>query len=194
MSERSTAFIVQRSTKTVLEAILIDGISQSDVSQAQEAWRPFLKKSSVEHAHWDWNQKYQHVLEAPLAYRMFGLEVAGEIQGLMLVLMTGKFCQIGIQKGKLLMYVDYLATAPWNSADLIDEPRYAGVGKVLIRAAIQLSMEEGLNGCIGLHALPKAESYYRDTCKMTDLGPDKSYQGLRYFETTPEQSTAFMRG
>lgn len=115
------------------------------------------------------------------------------MHGMMLVLTAGKFCRIESQKGKPLVYVDYLATAPWNSADVVAEPTYAGVGKVLIRSAIQLSVEEELQGRIGLHSLPQAESYYRDNCKMTDLGQDKAYYGLKYFETTPEQSASFIR-
>jgi hypothetical protein len=194
MTERSSAYLFHRQQKEVVEVVLVDGVERGDVAKAQEAWHKLLKQTKSEHAHWDWNQKYQLVAEAPLAYRILGLEAEGQMQGMMLVLTAGKFCRIESQKGKPLVYVDYLATAPWNSADVVAEPIYAGVGKVLIRAAIQLSIEEELQGRIGLHSLPQAESYYRDSCKMTDLGEDKAYYGLKYFETTPEQSASFMRG
>jgi hypothetical protein len=194
MTERSVAYLYHRQNKKEVEVVFIDGVDRTDVAKAQESWHKLLKDTKSEHAHWNWNEKYQLVAEAPLAYRIFGLEAEGQMQGLMLVWTAGKFCRIESQKGKPLIYIDYLATAPWNSADVIAEPIYAGVGKVLIRAAVQLSLEDELQGRIGLHSLPQAESYYRDNCKMTDLGQDKAYYGLRYFETTPEQSASFIRG
>lgn len=194
MSERSPAYLYHRQKKEIVEVAFVDGVNRADVAKAQGVWKNLLDKSGSEHSHWDWNQKYQLVAEAPLAYRIFGLEAEGEMQGMMLLLTTGKFCNIEQQKNKPLIYIDYLATAPWNSSDVVTEPTYAGVGKVLIRAAMQLSIEEEFLGRIGLHSLPQAESYYRDVCKMTDLGNDKAYQGLRYFETTQEQSASFMRG
>jgi hypothetical protein len=194
MSERSTAHLFHRQKKELIEVVFIDGVERSDVTKAQKAWDKLLKESKSEHAHWNWDQKYQLVAEAPLAYRIFGLEAEGQMQGMILVLTTGKFCRIASQKGKPLVYVDYLATAPWNSSDVVPEPIYAGVGKVLIRSAIQLSIEEEFQGRIGLHSLPQAESYYKEVCKMTDLGQDKSYYGLKYFETTAEQSASFIRG
>lgn len=196
MTERSTAYLKNRKTGKVVEATLIDGVSRQDVEEAQGSWASLLEVSSsqAEHGHWDWSQKYQLVATAPLAYRMFGLECDSQIQGLMLVLTTGKFCRIESQKNKPLIYVDYLATAPWNSADVVEEPKFAGVGKVLVLAACQLSLEEGFAGRIGLHSLPQAETWYRETCGMTDLGPDRTYQNLHYFEMTPEQSSTFMKG
>lgn len=195
MSERSTAYLRDRRTNKTVEAILIDGISRNEVEATQDAWNPVLGGSPrAEHAHWDWNQKYQLVAAAPLAYRMFGIEYESQMQGLMLVLTTGKFCRIDSQRKKPLIYVDYLATAPWNSPDVVDEPHFAGVGKILILAACQLSIEESFAGRIGLHSLPQAELWYRENCGMTDLGPDRSYQNLRYFEMTPDQSNAYIKG
>ncbi len=194
MSERSTAYLFHRQKKEPVEVVFIDGVGRADVAKAQEAWNKLLKETKSEHAHWNWNQKYLLVAEAPLVYRIFGLEAEGQMQGMMLVWTAGKFCRIESQKSKPLVYIDYLASAPWNSADVVAEPTYAGGGKLLIRAAIQLSLEDELQGRIGLHSLPQSESYYRDVCKMTDLGQDKAYQGLKYFENTPEQSASFIRG
>ncbi len=95
--------------------------------------------------------------------------------------------------GKPLVYVDYIATAPWNLRSLTDTPRYRGVGKVLIEAAITFSRDCGMGGRIGLHALPQAESFYRDTCGMTDLGEDANEYDLRYFEMDESQVAAFLK-
>jgi hypothetical protein len=62
----------------------------------------------------------------------------------------------------------------------------------MIRAAIALSEELEFKGRIGLHSLPQANSFYANTCGMSDLGMDADYQNLRYFEMTPEQAEAFI--
>jgi hypothetical protein len=175
MSERSKVLLWDRTSRRSIDAILIDGVSKAEVEAAQSEWANLLRSGKQEHAHWNWTQKHELAEQAPLAYRMFGVEVDDQMQGLMLVLTAGKFCKEDSQRSKPLIYVDYLATAPWNSADVVEEPKYAGVGKILIRTAIQLSIEEELGGRIGLHSLPQAESFYRNNCSMTDLGPDNSY-------------------
>jgi hypothetical protein len=72
----------------------------------------------------------------------------------------------------------------------VKEPLYKGVGHLLLAAAINLSFNEEFSGRVGLHALPQAESWYRDVCKMTDLGPDGTK--MRYFEMTEAQARAFL--
>jgi len=188
----------------MVDAILIDGVSREEVESAEASWRPMvedeLKALSAagvprsqwpEHAHWDWRKKHAAV-EGLIAYRMFGLECEGQMQGLMLVSTAQHFCQIPSQARKELVYVDFVASAPWNSPAIVREPRYALVGRVFVATAVQLSLEEGFKGRIGLHSLPQAESFYSGICRMTDLGPDPKKQNLTYFEMTPEQASAFL--
>ena len=85
-----------------------------------------------------------------------------------------------------------MRTRPWNRKELFDPPRYRGVGSILIRAAVSLSEELEFHGRISLHSLPQANGFYANTCGMTDLGADSDYQGLCYFEMTPEQARAFV--
>jgi hypothetical protein len=186
-----------------VEAVLIDGVSRKDVQRAEAAWQPFLAQEldrqrrtdpharRFEHGHWDWRKK-QRATEGLIAYRMFGIECDGEIQGLMLAATAGHPCKIDDQKGKEQVYVDFVATAPWNSPMLVGTPRYGLVGRVLIATAVQLSLAEGFRGRIGLHALPQADSFYAIKCGMTDLGKDANKKGLRYFEMTPVQAAAFL--
>ena len=54
-----------------------------------------------------------------------------------------------------------------------------------------LSENMEFSGRIGLHSLPQANSFYANTCGMTDLGADPAYEGLCYFEMTSEQAHAF---
>ncbi len=112
-----------------------------------------------------------------------------------MIVNTIKRCRIQQHANKHLVYVEYLEAAPWNRRDIPNWTRFNGVGTVLIAAAIQLSIDEGNHGRIGLHSLPQADTFYRDKCGMTDLGLDSSYQPhpLRYFEMTENQATAFIK-
>lgn len=65
------------------------------------------------------------------------------------------------------------------------QPRYLGVGTVLIAEAIRLSAEMQLQGAIGLHSLPQAERFYAERCRMTRVAQDPDYFDLAYFEFTP---------
>ena len=47
---------------------------------------------------------------------------------------------------------------------------------------------------IALHSLPQADSFYRDRCRMSDLGRDASKQNLTYFEMTDAQAAQFLKG
>jgi hypothetical protein len=205
MSERSVVYLKDRGAGKLVEAALIDGVSRDEVEQAEAAWKPFLdrqldrlraagvpKNLWPQHRHWDWRQK-QEASELYLAYRMFGIECDSEMQGLMLATTAGKSARIDSQRGKPLIYVHVLAAAPWNLASVVNEPRYAAVGSILLATAIHLSLEEEFQGRVGLHSLPQADSWYRDACGMTDLGPDASTQNLRYFEMTLKQAADFLK-
>ena len=111
---------------------------------------------------------------------------------MMIVDTVKKRCRLDSQKGQHLVYVKFVETAPWNRGELFDPPRYRGIGSILIRAAVTLSEDSEFHGRIGLHSLPQANGFYANTCGMTDLGADPNYQGLRYFEMTPEQARAFV--
>ena len=91
----------------------------------------------------------------------------------------------------LLVYVHYLEAAPWNLRELTPDPHFGGVGQVLLVEAMRLSLKRGWSGRIGLHSLPQAVPFYRDTVGMSELGLD-AVEGLPYFETTPTQASAYL--
>jgi hypothetical protein len=123
----------------------------------------------------------------------FALNCQNEPQGMMAVT-PGLACRIP-QGSDTLAYVEYIATAPWNLADLLgavgERARYRAVGPALLSVAIGYSRWVGFGGRIGLHALPQAEPFYRDACGMTDLGYDSAHD-LRYFEFTEDQALRFL--
>lgn len=205
MSERTAVYLKDRKAEQLVEATLVEGVTRDEVEKAEGVWKPFLdqqlkrmqaegvpKNRWPQHSHWNWRQK-QESTELYLAYRMFAVECNSQMQGMMLVVTAGKHARIDSERGKPLVYVHFLAAAPWNLASIVDEPRYALVGSVLLAAAIHLSLEEEFHGRIGLHSLPQADAWYRDACGMTDLGPDASAKNLRYFEMTPKQAAEFLK-
>lgn len=94
------------------------------------------------------------------------------------------------QAGQHLVYVDYLETAPWNQQKIVSVPEFGGIGTVFLRAAVEISRDEGFHGRIGLHSLPQSEDFYR-RLEMSELGGDPAKQNLKYFEMTSRQADAF---
>ena len=76
--------------------------------------------------------------------------------------------------------------------EFVATPRYKGAGTLLMRTAIELSLELEYKGRIGLHSLRQADGFYTH-CGMTDLGPDAAFYGLRYFEMTSEQAALYLK-
>lgn len=193
--------------RNVLEpAELLHAITEQQLADWEGEWIPELfkavqrlRRAGVERRlwpesrHWNWRAKAA-ALQGLLAHPGFSVVCANVTQGMMLLDTMTERCRIEAQKGKNLVYVKFVENAPWNRRELVSLPRYRGVGTTLIRAAIALSKHEEFRGRIGLHSLPQANSFYANTCGMTDLGVDLDpiHQGLRYFEMTPEQAEAFI--
>jgi hypothetical protein len=205
VSSRTEVLIFHRSSKDYVPAVLIDGVSKEEIETAEKLWRPEIQKAvkhmesknipedqRPQHGHWDWKKKHDAVNNL-LAYQILGVECESTMQGLILIQTAGVFSRIPTQKGNGLVYVMFVEVAPWNSSLIMPEPRYNQVGTVLLASAIDISIDLGFKGRIGLHALPQAEKWYAERCNMTDLGPDQDpqHQNLRYFEMTPEQATVF---
>jgi hypothetical protein len=140
----------------------------------------------LEHAHWDWRNKADSV-EAHF-HMLIAVECEGEPQGMMAVLRGPRLSRL--DDGQVV-YVDYVESAPWNLKASSAQPRFLGVGTVLIADAVRLSIETGLGGRVGLHSLPQAEPFYV-RCGMTRLGLDRDYFDLRYFEFRVESAIKWL--
>lgn len=181
----------------LVEAGLFDEITPAHLNLWDRAWVPAMQDycagappgEKPEDSHWDWRRK-SRAYRGMLGYSSFALVCRDELQGLM---MTNDVtsARLAGQFGKPQIYVEFVATAPWNRPKLQDPPRYRGVGQVFILAAIETSCEAGFKGRIGLHSLPDAESFYEQRCGFHRLGPDSSHQNLTYFEMTETQADAF---
>jgi hypothetical protein len=190
-------------TREPVEATLIDGVTVAEMEATDRVWQPYMRRAVrealargvppdqlPEHKHWEWTRKARRMTAQS---RVIGIECHGDMQALMLVITGGKVCRLEEQSGKPLVYVDYLAAAPWNLPGLVAASRFRLCGSVLITAAIRLSRQNGYDGRIGLHSLPQARDFYRDKCGMIDVGIDQDYEDLHYFEMTTARATELER-
>lgn len=161
-----------------------------DLKSTGQYTRQGVAQRNVEDAHWMWADKVQQRARQ-LQWNSFALRCDGKTQGLMFVDMLRR-CRLPSQQNLHMVYIDLVSTAPWNRPGLTALPIYRGVGAVLVAEAILLSDAEGFGGRIGLHALPRAESFYRTQWKMESFGPDPAYGNLPYFEMTAERATEFL--
>jgi hypothetical protein len=202
MTDESTVYLFDLQNKFLVEAIIRDAIDKQQLTDWEFRWKPeadnALERLTTEggrwpeNSHWEWPAKMART-EGLLADRSFSIVCSGVTQGMMQVDLT-KNARLPEQKGKPLVYIKYVETAPWNRPALVAAPKFAGVGTLFIRAAVQLSEEEGYQGRIGLHALPQANSFYQQKLKMIDLGPDPDEYNLNYFEMTPTLASTFAGG
>ncbi len=166
----------------IVRAVLVHNIGSQHVSDHLRHWSPLLDqyRGAQGDGDWDWMLNILEQHEAVDEGRAtsctgFAIEADGVTQGLMLV-RVGEHANLTAQLDDRLVYVAYLATAPWNRDDLVATPagrpfrRLSGVGTALIRAAIVHSHEAGLDGRVGLHGLEDALGFYQKACYFTYLG------------------------
>lgn len=203
-------FLLNRASGKFDDADLCHGLDSTNLAHIEGRWRPLfelrrreaaasrqtLAEVNAEDAHWEWGKKALVALSDPLLFDFFVLECGGSTQAIMMTRKGGPDCFSRHQEHQRapLIYVEFLATAPWNRQKLVAEPTYKGAGRVLIATAVSLSMEEEFQGRVGLHSLPGAEVFYRDVIGMTDLGADSEgvHKGLRYFELSSSDAATFL--
>jgi hypothetical protein len=195
----SVVDILDRLTKQFVEAKLYSGIDEANLADFEARWLPLLAEklqratpeelaqAQAQDARWNWRRK-EAAWGHALSYQAFAVEADTVTQGLMYV-SKHHHSRLPDHLGAPVIYVEAIATAPWNRPRFVRQPKYKGVGQILIQAAISLSIEEEFKGRIGLHALPQSESWYRDALGMIDFGADPDAHDMHYFELTGEQAT-----
>jgi GNAT superfamily N-acetyltransferase len=185
-----------------VDATLHERIDASYALAVDDSWLPYLEAEKaralaagrpfphLEHAHWEWGVKVKessHLLSCPT----LAIECDGEAQGLMLLKTDGHFSKLPSEADKPLVYVTYLAAAPWNLRGVVEQPRLFGVGLILLNAAVQWSLDAEFKGRIGLHSLPQAEGFY-ERQGFECLGVDPEKEDLKYYELSPEAASEFI--
>lgn len=203
--EQEAVAIIDRRTGNSVTAILHKELDEMELIDVEIVWAPErlralreLRQNGIsasslpQHVHWNWALKaVQH--SSLLAFQSFGIEADGRMQGLMMVCLAGKNSRLDPDKGKPLVYVDFIETAPWNAKEFTASPIYKGVGFRLIQAAARSSIDEGFSGRVGLHSLPQSRPFYTTACEMAALGPDASYHDLEYFELTAAKAAELLK-
>jgi hypothetical protein len=144
--------------------------------QTPERWHDISGQLAVQDYHWTWRNKCS--IAPDTNRRVFSLLNSGDVEAAM-VLLFGKNSRT--PAGLPIVYVDFVAVAPWNRKKFQDPPRFRNLGTVMLGAAVQLSRTLGFDGRCGLHSLPQSEGFYRHI-GMHDFGLDSAYSSLRYFE------------
>lgn len=187
----------------LVPANLIERIDVNYARGADDLWATFLaaevaraQTSGVpitppEHSHWCWERKVAATSHL-LSYPTLAIECDGKPQGLMLLKTDGEFGRLPEHAFQPLVYVVFLAAAPWNLPTIVARPRFRGIGTMLMRIAIDTSLDLGFKGRLGLHSLPQANSFY-ERHGMICLGSDRLKQDLEYFEMTAAQAASFIR-
>lgn len=200
--------LINRHSGLEEQAVVVSPIEQQDIDCYETQWRPILEAKvsalraqgaltaqiladhNVEDAHWGWPQKFA-ARSGQLQWNSYAVRCAGQTQGLM-YLNVLKRCRLPSQLNEHMIYVDLLATAPWNRHVLTANPLFRGTGLILLTEAIQQSRVDGFDGRIALHALPGAADFYEKRVGMRSMGADHAYDGLLYFEMTGADANAFL--
>jgi hypothetical protein len=143
-------------------------------------WSEKLRKYKTQDKLWDWLFKLNFI-SRNFEFEGYALEAEGCTQGLMKIetqLHTSR--QVYGQK---LVYVEFLASAPWNRSFIQSPPKFRGVGTNLLRYARVRSVELGYGGRVALHSLPGSVRFYENQL-MSNFGTDEDEDNdnLIYFE------------
>lgn len=128
-----------------------------------------LKQTSQMDSGWDWILKRLTMVAS--SYEHYAVECEGMTEGLMII--ETDFRRVRERRRLNLVYVEWIAVAPWNRPSLTDKPKYRRTGSILLHRAATRSYELGFKYRVGLHSVqdPETEGFYRK-CGMRDCGID----------------------
>lgn len=161
-------------------------MAQRHLVQIETLWKNMLIESGQADKDWNWDYKLRLATNDD-RFEAYVIEQEEIAHGVVLIETRWHRSQLSygeapsLERRSPLVYVEYLASAPWNRRSLEDPPFFAGIGGTLLSFARERSAELGYDGRMGLHSLPSAEAFYR-RCNMPDYGPDPDKEGLVYFE------------
>lgn len=198
-----TIDLFNRHTSAFEEARIVHGLDEHNLDDFQNHWRPMLNArradftdnlaagaGHVQDWHWDWVVE-SYKAQRLMGYDAFAVECDGRTQALMVVDST-QFALHPSQRGKELVRIARVATAPWNRPLTVMRPMYKGAGQALVATAISLSIEQEFGGRVGLHSLPQSEGWYRN-CGFIEVSDPNPENTLTYFEMTAEAAAKFLQ-
>ncbi len=170
-------------------AVQIKRLDLNGVNDIEEVWKPSLTAMGEQDAGWPWRAEFWEYLSEEDREMYQLIDSTGRLHA------VSSLClrfPARLERGLTLVYVEWLAVAPWNRAARRPTRELLGCGAALVDHAINRSLEVGCKGRLGLHSLndPHTEGFYR-RCGMTDLGVDPDEENLRYFEFSKGGVEAF---
>lgn len=143
-----------------------------------------LAKSSLEDHHWNWFQKA--ATYSSDEYRWFFLYAEGLPQAACLIHHPKK----SVLSAGNIFYVDYLAVAPWNRRNVMQNRIFAGVGTRILKHAVEYCRDSlNLMPGFSLHALPGAMTFYEKIGMLREESMDNGI--LAYYEMPGAAFAAF---
>jgi hypothetical protein len=124
-------------------------LTPGHVEQINTFWRLILREAQQPDVGWDWVYKLRLAV-GDGRYEAYAIELDELVQGVMLL--ETQWHQSWLPARSHLVYVEYLASAPWNRRPIEDPPYLVGVGRALLLLARQSSVELGYGGRVGLHS------------------------------------------
>jgi hypothetical protein len=163
-----------------VRATIVPNITKATLAKVA-SWRPDLEAHHQEDSDWDWTAIVHDLRGAAKAgegtYEFVALRARQSTQSL-IILETRVHRS---PRGKRIVYVEYLAVAPWNRQSIQSPRLFSGCGSALMEFAIRRSEDLGYDGRVGLHSLPGSRTFYARS-GFVDIGPDDAEGGLHYFE------------
>ncbi len=137
---------------------------------------------------WNTGKGYLDLLIRRENLRSFALIAEENVQGVLLL--QGKTQPSRLEPNRPLIYVRYLATAPWNRRDKSGPGLLRGVGTLLMAWALQESQNVGCDGRLGLHSRRSSDDFYH-RLGFHNFGLDAARRGMNYFELSSSGETEF---
>ncbi|MCG8366717.1 MAG: hypothetical protein MJA27_25705 [Pseudanabaenales cyanobacterium] len=169
--------LIRGQDNRLVEALLVD-LAQTHLDDFDTLWRPLLRQFETEDKFWDWVVKKRISISSD-NFESYAIEYEGVAQGL--IALETQWHRSWIVPEQQLVYVEALASAPWNRVMIQQPPMFKGVGTLLLNFARRRSQQLGYSGRLGLHSLPGARRFY-DMKNMMEYGPDPDRDNLVYFE------------
>ncbi len=174
--------------KRQYDLAILEFFQLPSADQTPEKWLETLGQFSVQDHHWNWRNK--SAIAPSSGRRILSLLNAAEVEAAMMLLFGKKSRDPTTPLP--IVYVDYVAVAPWNRKVVQHPQRFKNLGTVMLGVAVAMSIATGLDGRCGLHSLPQSEGFYR-RIGMADFGIDVAYASLRYFEFSAQAAINFVK-
>ena len=175
----------RRSRETV--AAEITAMTDRDVELLNATWMPAFQhrfdrqERDEDYLMWNTGKGYLDLVFHREELQSFSLTAGDIVQGVLLLQSVPLMSRL--EPDQSLVYVRYLATAPWNRRGKIGPGWFRGVGQRLMTHAVQVSRDMGCDGRLGLHSLRGSDEFY-EKLGLHNLGLDAARRGLNYFELT----------